>query len=876
MPAINKAYMFALKKQNSEPFVKVPRNIKESLNIDKVHENGIFKIEPGDGSVIYDACYIFEDVCYKNQDMDKKVTTLEIVMQLFKSIKNQIKYTIANEQTDISEFVKEIYKPVYGDDYPVIKRGIGRWINQKISEGKRNIKRVMYLTVTVRARSFEEAKQYMETLDTTLQSIFGNLQSKLYRMSGEERLAVLQRMLRFGALGIVPKNLSPEYDGWKNQILPVYTKSEGDYLNINNNRFVSVLFAADYASKLDEEKVIHSLTDAAFPVYITVDIEPVGSGIVKDKIHSNYMNNDRMMDAENEVNINRKQFTKGPSTKLKKDREQLEKIEEDVDNDDAGLYLGLLVVVYADSEDELIQNVETIQALAYTNGGYTLEPYMRMQRKALMTALPIGGRQVNNMRFLLSSSAVAWQPFYSRDLQDPDGVVLGLNEITKRLLIGNRKLLPNPHSIIIGYTGYGKSFYIKYADIAQPLLYTRDDIMVIDPNNEQQKFVTSVGGQFFDLTPQSEHYYNPFEVPDYVIHGDLFVRNRFIARKSEYAGRFALATMEGIQTTRIHSSYVEAAVNEMYEEYFKVGKFKNHPTWRTVWDKLKKQMELVTLDKEKDMLFDIVKCLEIYVIGQYDMFAHPTNINISNRLTAFGLKNIQSEDAKKPIMLTLMHFVSTRIDENQGTLTASRLIVDETQYLTKDEFTIKELLSAVEVYRKIGGIVTLAMQNVTHALQNEDLSKMFSNCGHKVLFDQGGVGANELAKIIDLSKAEHRKLGSGKKGCGVLVWNKDVYLMDGLMSKENELYELFNTDFHEKAEVMKQMIEESEEYVVRKKIMDLLSVTPLGEELLMDMCTDEHGETIVSDIVEQLLKEQLIELANNIYFIKEKQHEDTY
>lgn len=876
MPVINKAYQFALKKQNSIPFVSVPKNIKESLNIDKVHENGIFKIEPGDGAVLYDACYIFEDVCYKNQDLDKRTTTLEIVMQLLKAIKNQIKYTIANEQTDINEFVKEIYKPMYGDDYPVIKRGIGKWINQKISEGKRNIKRVMYLTVTVRARSFEEAGQYMATLDATLQSIFGNLQSKLYKMSGEERLAVLQRILRFGAPGIPPKNISPDHDGWKNQILPVWSKSEGDYLNINNNRFVSILFAHDYDSNLNEEKVIHSLLDTAFPVYVTVDIEPVDSGMVKDKIQSNYMNNDRMIEQEHEVNINRKQFGKEPSTKLKKARAQLENMDENVDNDDEGLYLGLLVVVYADSEDELIQNVETIQSLAYTNGGYTLEPYMRMQRKALMTALPIGGRQVNNMRFLLTSSAVAWQPFYSRDLQDPEGIILGLNEITKRLLIGNRKLLPNPHSIIIGYTGFGKSFYIKYADIAQPLIYTRDDIMVIDPNNEQKIFVQNVGGQFFDLTPQSEHHYNPFEVPEYVIHGDALVRNRFIARKSEYAGRFALASMEGIQTTRIHSSYVEAAVKEMYEEYFALGKFKEHPTWKTVWDKLNEQIELVKLEKEKDMLFDIIKCLEAYVIGQYDMFAHPTNINISNRLTAFGLKNIPSDEAKKPIMLTLMHFVSTRIDENQGSLTASRLIVDETQYLTKDEFTIKELLSAVEVYRKVGGIVTLAMQNVTHALKNEALSKMFSNCGHKVLFDQGGVEANVLAKIINLSKKEYEHLSKGRKGCGVLVWNKDVYLMNGVMSKENELYDLFNTDFHEKAEVMKQMVEQSEEYVVRKQIMSLLSVTPLGEELLMDMCTAEHGEAIVKEIIQNLIEEQMIECMNQIYYKRKTENENTY
>lgn len=872
MPVLNTAFLFSKKKTNSTPFVKIPRNVKESLNIDKVHEDGIFKIEPGDGNVIYDACYIFEDISYKNQDEDKKVSTLLILTKLLKSIRNQIKFTIANEQSDINALVEDIFKPIYGEDYPVVEKGIGRWINQKIEEGTRNINRVMYLTVTVRATSFEEAKSYIHTLDTSLQLIFSALRSKLYRMSGEERLAVLQRILRLGGTSILPTKISPDYDGWKNQILPVYSKSEGDYLVVNN-KCVCVLFAQDYNAKLDEEKVIHSLMDTMFPVYITLDIEPVPGNIVKDKIMQNHQNNERMIAQENEANINARNYSKGTSYKLTKNESELEGMIDKVDNDEEGVFLGLLVVVPADSEDELIERVEILQQLAYTNGGYTLQPYMRMQRKALSTALPIGGRQVNNMRFLFTSSAVAWQPFFSRDLNDPGGTIMGKNRTTGRLLRGNRKLLPNPHCIIIGFSGFGKSFFIKIVDIAQPLLYTDDDIIMLDPNNEAMKFIKECGGQYFDLTPQSQHYYNIFEVPEYVWTGDTLVRNRFIARKCEFGGRFVSACMAGISTTRIHRSYVETAIKEMYEEYFSAGKYQIQPTLANVLEKLNIYMEKVEMDNEKTMLFNIIKCLEPYVTGVYDMFAHSSNIDISNRLTGFGLMHIPN-DERKPIMLALMHLVSNRIEENQDMLKACRLIVEETQVLTKDEFTIRELLYAIETYRKVGGIVTLAMQNVTHALKNEDLCKMFSNCGYKVFFDQGGVEANEISEIVKMSKIEWDKLSEGQVGHGVLVWNKDVYLLDGKMDTENELYPSFNTNFHEKAKKQKEIEENSEGFVLRKQILSLLSVHALDEITLKNMCTAEHKESVVDELIQELIEEKEICCVNGMYYKGELEDED--
>lgn len=866
MASLNTSYRFADKKKTTVPVVAIPTKVKDALCIDKVHKNGVFKIEPGNGICLYDQCYVFEDINYKNQDDEKKTSTLLELMKLFKTIDYQIKFTIANEQQDMTKFVSEIFKPIHGEEYPIIKDGVGLWINQKINEGTRDIRRVMYLTVTCKAQSFEDASAYFATLDTSLQSIFTFLRSRLYKLSGEERLAVLQRILRLGEEGIVPKNISPEDDSWKNQILPVSIVSGEDCMQINN-KYVSVLFAHDYDATLNEEKVVHSLTDTLFPTYITLDIEPIDRRLLRDKLLAAHTNNETAISNENDQNVKYNQFGKGPSYQLGKKKYELESLMEQVDdNDEEGIFLGMLIIVPADTMEELLQRVETLKQIANTNG-YTLEPYFHRQLKAFNTALPIGGRQVNHMRSLLTSSAVAFQPFYSKDLQDKDGQILGRNETTKRLLRGNRKKLKNAHACVVGHPGSGKSLDIKLTEISQTLLCTNDDILAIDPNNELQFYCNAFGGQYFDFTPQCQIYLNPFEVPLEIWEADSIVQNRFIAKKCDYAGRFVAACMRNILFTQLHMNFVERAVREMYEEYFTQKKYSKQPTLTLANQKMLDVQEQVTLKDEKRILLEITNSLEAYTIGVYDMFAHPSNMDINNRFCVFGLKNIP-ENARKPIMLTLMHCIQMQVEFNQEELVASHLIVDETQVLCDDEFTSEELLHAIETYRKYGGIITLLFQNLKYAVENPKLRDMFSNCPCKIFFDQGGIDAQALAQIQELSEDEFFALNKQQPGHGLLVWDKEVYLLDAEIDRNNILFPYIDTDFHSKAAAKAEIERVESGEVVRERILYLLSINEMDEQTIIDMCSADYKESDVKKFLMELTQQEIIFMKDNFYYLR--------
>lgn len=97
----------------------------------------------------------------------------------------------------------------------------------------------------------------------------------------------------------------------------------------------------------------------------------------------------------------------------------------------------------------------------------TLDTYNYVQLKAFNTALPTGVRMVKNMRPFYTGSLVAMQPFYSTDITEPGGFVMGVNKTTKNLVFANRKKLKSPHGCIVGPTGLGKSFFIKMTEITR-------------------------------------------------------------------------------------------------------------------------------------------------------------------------------------------------------------------------------------------------------------------------------------------------------------------------------------------------------------------------------------------------------------------------
>lgn len=792
---INK--MFTMSKSKSVPIVRVPKKIKDMLNICQAYENGIFQVNSGkSGQKLYDRCYAFEDINFINQDENNKEGILLQLCAWLNSMKSEFKISLCNEYQDMQQLVQELFTNANEKEYPLLAKGMNQWVEEKLENGTPDVKKVMYLVVTVRAKDFNDANIYFNMLDNQLQMLFTGWGSKLLRLDVHTRLKCLKGFLRNKY-----EYSADEITDYRNDILPVSLKQHKNYLELDNS-CVSILHGFKFRKSIDADKFLYRLSELPYPSIVTVDYAPIPSEVLESKVAAARMNNEKAIANEIQRKNNSNNYAMGISYKNEKEKTELENYTDQIEsNDENGFFVGLLIMVTAPDDTVLKQRIDSITAIG-NEQGVELEIYNYRQLKALNTVLPFGGRQVDHMRTMLTTSLVALQPYYAQNVIEMDGYLYGTNRTTKKLIVGNRKKLKNPHGMIVGHTGSGKSMLIKSTEIAQTILRTSDDLLFIDPQNEFQHITNDLGGTYLDFTPKSKIHLNSLEIP-----GDLFKKEKenereyFITRQSEYLVAFCTAVMKRIEVTQIHDSIIGRCTRILYQDMFSGTnlKLKKQPTLIDFRKVLNNEMKKDENIEDIKLMKEIYTSLEEYTEGAYDMFSKKSNVDFSSRMIGFGIRNV-SEKNWEAVMITIMHFLSNRMEFNKDNQRATRFIVDETQVVCNSRSSASMLLNAIVTFRKFGGICTLAIQNMTRGLEHPELRDMFSNCEYKVFLDQGGVDAKALSEIQELTAMEYRSLSEDKPGCGIMTWGKKVLLMDAYMSHDNALYDMFSTNFHEKAE----------------------------------------------------------------------------
>ena len=113
--------------------------------------------------------------------------------------------------------------------------------------------------------------------------------------------------------------------------------------------------------------------------------------------------------------------------------------------------------------------------------------------------LPIGVRQIETMRTMLTQSLAVLMPFNAQEICDKGGIYYGVNQISKNIIVGNRKKLLNGNGFIFGVSGAGKSFQAKM-EMGSVLLSTKDNVICVDPmGGAKRSYLKRVGAIFIKL-----------------------------------------------------------------------------------------------------------------------------------------------------------------------------------------------------------------------------------------------------------------------------------------------------------------------------------------------------------------------------------------
>ena len=201
----------------------------------------------------------------------------------------------------------------------------------------------------------------------------------------------------------------------------------------------------------------------------------------------------------------------------------------------------------------------------------------------------------------------------------------------------------------------------------------------------------------------------------------------------------------------------------------------------------------IHMEQPEDEAKDICTVFGTFVNGSLNIFNHQTNVDVDNRFTVYGIRDLGTE--LSPItMLVMMESIQNRIVENGQKGKATWLYIDEFHVLLNSEYSAKYLQQLWKKVRKQGGLCTGITQNVVDLLQNYTATTMLANSEFVALLKQANTDSSKMAEVIGVSEAQLRFVTNTASGMGLIKCGSVVIPFDNQISKDTDLYRLYNTN----------------------------------------------------------------------------------
>lgn len=766
-------------KKASEPLYKSPKSIQETIEVMAVAENGIFEVAKNR----FSKCYRFQDINYITTNEEEQIEIFERYCKFLNSLDCTFKITINNKNKDMVNLQNVILLQYQGDGYDSFRKIYNDIIEDKIQEGRQGIEQEKYLTLTIERKNFEEAKAQFATLEATLQKAFGELGTRILPLGANERMRVLHDFYHLGdesAFSFDIRHAKKVGSDFRNDLCNSMLKYFPEHIE-DESKYVRMLFIKKYPSSLSD-RFLNEITSLPVHSITSIDVVPIPKDMTTKILQKKYLGIESDIIKQQRVRNKNNDFSTEISYAKRAEKKEIEDIMDDVrENDQCMFYVAVTILITAESKEELESITESVETIGKRNS-VTIDTHYLKQREALNTVLPIGVRQVETMRTMLTQSLAVLMPFNVQELNDPGGNYYGINQISKNINVGNRKALINGNGFIFGVPGSGKSFFAKQ-EMGNVFLNTGDDVIVIDPMNEYFDIAATFGGTIINLSAYTKNYVNPLEA-DMLHVNEKGIRD-VIADKSEFMLSICDQLM-GNTLNQKHHSIIDRCVRDLY---MRAWRARAVPVMSDFYKLLKAQGE--------EEAQELALSLELFVEGSLNIFNHHTNIDQDNRFTVYGIQDLGSQLA--PVaMLVMMESIQQRIIDNGRRGRATWLYIDECHVLLNSDYSATYLQQLWKKVRKQGGLCTGITQNVTDLLQNYIAMTLLSNSEFVALLKQANVDSAKLAEVIGVSDAQLRFVSNSPSGTGLLKCGSVVIPFDNQISKDSELYKLYNTNIHEK------------------------------------------------------------------------------
>ena len=412
--------------------------------------------------------------------------------------------------------------------------------------------------------------------------------------------------------------------------------------------------------------------------------------------------------------------------------------------------VGLYITIYADSDLELDKIENEIKSILEAKLVY-VKPALFQQEQGFKSTLPLGDDLLGVHSKLNSSPLSSLFPFTSFDLTSDKGILYGINRHNSSLVLFDRFSLENYNSVIFAKSGAGKSYCTKL-EILRTLMFDTE-VIIIDPEKEYEYMAEAVGGRYFNISLNSEHHINPFDLP--VPTADESAANILRSNIINLVGLFRIM-MGGL--TSEEDALIDRAITETYA----LKDITADSDFRNVEPPLMSDFELVLSGLEGGE--SLAQRLTKYTKGTRAGFINrPTNVDINKKLVVFSLRDM--EDELKPVaMYIVTHFIWNSVRRE---LKKRLLVIDEAWWMMKSDDTASFLTGLVKRGRKYYLGVATITQDVGDFLKSPYGLPIITNSSIQVLLKQSPTNIDNLQKTFNLTDEEKFLLLESDVGEGI-------------------------------------------------------------------------------------------------------------
>jgi type IV secretory pathway VirB4 component len=211
----------------------------------------------------------------------------------------------------------------------------------------------------------------------------------------------------------------------------------------------------------------------------------------------------------------------------------------------------------------------------------------------------------------------------------------------------------------------------------------------------------------------------------------------------------------------VEKTVIDRCIHQIYQRYFLDPVPENMPLLEDLYNSLLKQ--------DEPEAKNVATALEIYVTGSLNVFNHRTNVDITNRLVCYDIKDL-GKQLKKLGMLIVQDQVWNRVTNNRSESKATRYYIDEFHLLLKEEQTAGYSVEIWKRFRKWGGIPTGITQNVKYLLASQQGTSMLSNSEFIVMLNQSPNDREDLAELLKISEEQLSFITNAETGCGLIKY----------------------------------------------------------------------------------------------------------